>query len=320
MLAIVCLRGWRARLKQLVKLQGANDKFRLAILRRMPFHRHEMSLQIARAFRAFVFAGFAVVLFSDAVAQTSSVTATNYFSPPEEPLLFQGRFIYQRNCVPCHGEYGDGRGPMGINAIPRPRNFRTGIFKYRSTPSGTLPTDDDLIRIVTRGISGTAMPFFSETLSERDRRAVVQYVKTFSRKWRTPENFAAPVKIPESPAWFADEAQSARRSESGGKLFTTACASCHGANGDGKGEAAATLVDVWGGKAVPTDLRQPVLRSGRELADIYRVLSTGLNGTPMASFSDATTEQQRWELVAYIKSLQRETSAKAGNKSEAIAK
>ncbi|MBI5773784.1 MAG: cytochrome c [Verrucomicrobia bacterium] len=269
-----------------------------------------MSWLIARAFRALMLVGWAAAL-NDAAAQTNSAAAAKYFSPPDESLYLRGRFVYQRNCVACHGEAGDGSGPMGLTALPRPRNFRAGIFKYRSTPSGALPTDDDLFRTVTQGIPGTAMPFFSEILTERDRRAVVQYVKTFSRKWRAPDNFAAPVTIPEPPAWFTDDAQSARRVESGGKLFAITCAGCHGANGDGKGEAAAALEDFWGRKLVPADLRRPWIHSGHEPTDIYKVLVTGLNGTPMASFADTTTEQQRWELVAYIESLRRESAEKA---------
>ncbi|MBI3882470.1 MAG: c-type cytochrome [Verrucomicrobia bacterium] len=236
--------------------------------------------------------------------------ATNFFSPPDDTLYLQGRYVFQRNCIPCHGEFGDGKGPMGVTVVPRPRNFTTGIFKYRTTPSGALPTDDDLLRTVTQGIPGTAMPFFSEILTERDRRAVVQYVKTFSRKWRAPENFTAPLKIPEPPDWFADSAQLATRAEQGRKIFTVACVACHGTNGDGKGEAAIALEDAWGRKIVPADLRRPWIHSGRELTDLYKVLVTGLNGTPMASFAETTTEQQRWELVAFIERLRHEMTAK----------
>ena len=39
----------------------------------------------------------------------------------------------------------------------RPRDFRTGLFKFRSTPSGSLPTDDDLLRTVTQGVRWTGM-------------------------------------------------------------------------------------------------------------------------------------------------------------------
>lgn len=57
--------------------------------------------------------------------------------------------------------------------------------------------------------------------------------------------------------------------------------------------------------ATPTDLRQEQLRSGRKLATVYRVLVTGIEGTPMPSFAETLTEEQRWELVAYVAQLRR---------------
>jgi mono/diheme cytochrome c family protein len=56
----------------------------------------------------------------------------------------------------------------------------------------------------------------------------------------------------------------------------------------------------------PSDLRQPSLRSGRTLETVYRVLLTGIEGTPMPSFAEALTEEQRWELVAFIGQLRRD--------------
>ena len=80
--------------------------------------------------------------------------------------------------------------------------------------------------------------------------------------------------------------------------------------GDGKGIAAPPLVNTWGDKAVPADLRQPHLRSGNDPEDIYRVLMTGLNGTPMLSFAEAFTAEQKWELVAHVIELRQEHARK----------
>ena len=76
--------------------------------------------------------------------------------------------MYERQCVICHGRWGDGRGDMARGMIPRPRRFTAGVFKYRSTPSGFLPTDADLARTIRGGIAGTSMPVFAGVLSERD--------------------------------------------------------------------------------------------------------------------------------------------------------
>jgi len=215
----------------------------------------------------------------------------------------QGHFVYMRNCVFCHGRRGDGKGEMGLTVKPPPRDFSAGIFKYRSTPTGTLPTDEDLVRTVRMGVADTAMPAFT-ALPERDLRAVVQYVKTFSPKWRQRGNYGEPIQVPARPEWFDDAAQRRVRAEGGRRFFAVSCAPCHGPDGDGGG-AATNLVDTWGHAVAPRDLRLPYLRSGREWEDVYRVLVTGLDGTPMPSFAESTTVEQRWELVAFIAELRR---------------
>jgi len=37
--------------------------------------------------------------------------------------------------------------------------------------------------------------------------------------------------------------------------------------------------------------------------DVYRTLTTGMDGTPMPTFADALTPEQRWQLVDFILSL-----------------
>ena len=54
---------------------------------------------------------------------------------------------------------------------------------------------------------------------------------------------------------------------------------------------------------VPADLSQPHLRCGDDLKDIFRTLTTGLDGTPMVSFAEVLSEEQRWDVVAYIANL-----------------
>lgn len=85
--------------------------------------------------------------------------------------------------------------------------------------------------------------------------------------------------------------------------FALACASCHGEQGNGQGPAAVELKDAWGDPARPADLRVPAFRNGRTAGDIFRVLTLGVGGTPMASFADTLTEDQRWELAAFVLTL-----------------
>lgn len=243
----------------------------------------------------------------------SADTNNPAFIPSNPALLLPGRFVFQKNCVFCHGKRGDGKGEMGLTLRPRPRDFTAGTFKYRSTPTGALPTDADLARTIRQGIAGTAMPTFA-LLPDRDIRAVIEYVKSFSPKWNDPANFALPVPLPETPLWFSEPDELSRRANRGHALFISMCAPCHGASGAGDGPAATnSLIDVWGQQVFPADLRLPQIRSGPKRRDIYKVLVTGLNGTPMPSFAESTTEQERWELVAFIERLRRDQAKDRSN-------
>jgi mono/diheme cytochrome c family protein len=253
--------------------------------------------------------GIAAISFGLSLVAWSLAADTNApsFQPklPDASLWPQGRYVYQRNCLVCHGTYGDGRGEMGRELKPRPRNFERGLFKYHSTPAGALPSDADLERIIRGGLTGTAMPVFTN-LSEREIKSVIEYVKSFSPRWRNPTNYAPALALPPLPAWFGDEVLLKSRVAKGRNLFSAACAACHGVNGNGRETTAKNLEDSWGEPVPATDLRQPALRSGRTLETVYRVLLTGIDGTPMPSFAETMTEEQRWELVAFIAQLRRE--------------
>jgi mono/diheme cytochrome c family protein len=221
---------------------------------------------------------------------------------PDRSLYDFGRAVYVRNCMLCHGERGDGKGELSAELAPKPRSFVQGLFKYRSTPWGKLPTDADLKRTIRGGLDGTAMGSFT-ALTEDQIRAVAEYIKFFSRRWRHPENYAPPIEIPAQPPWLREETGLREHAASGKTFYEAACAVCHGPNGDGKGVGAVALQDDWGFPAVPADLRQPHRRSGSEVRDLYRVLMTGLNGTPMISFADVLTPEQKWDVIAYLRTL-----------------
>ena len=152
------------------------------------------------------------------------------------------------------------------------------------------------------GRANTAMPVFAN-LSDREVRAVVEYVKSFSSEWRKPANHAPPVAWAAAPDWLADSARGAARGAKAKTAYVTACAACHGEHGDGKGPAAAELRATWDDPCPPGDLRLAAYRNGRTAEDIFRVLTLGINGTPMPSFIEAITEEQRWELAAFLLTL-----------------
>src|SRR5438132_2437867 len=99
----------------------------------------------------------------------------------EDPAL--GERVYRENCTACHGEKGDGKGPQADRLKTKPRDFTGGIYKFRSTPSGSLPLDSDLARTIARGVRGTAM-LAQLQLSKEETEPVVQYLKSFSSRFQ----------------------------------------------------------------------------------------------------------------------------------------
>ena len=217
-----------------------------------------------------------------------------------DPGLFsEGAYVYERNCLVCHGPRGDGNGEWAKGLLPKPRSFREGMFKFRTTPYGKLPTDDDLRRTIRGGLSGTAMGMFT-VLADDEVRAVTEYVKSFSRRWRKEENYAGPLTFPKTPSWMSEPKERAVHAVPGKVLFTNVCANCHGEKADGNGPLAANLKDIWDLPCKPSDLRNEHPRCGDQPSDLYRILTTGMNGTPMINYDQALTENQRWEIIAYI--------------------
>lgn len=208
----------------------------------------------------------------------------------------RGKAIYIKRCQVCHGEKGDGKGPVAPYLNPRPRDFVAGAYKFRTTESGTPPTDEDLFRVVTRGVPGTAMSGWT-SLSEEDRWAVIAYIKKFSDVFQEKGTVVKPAKeVSASPVLLAK----------GKELYQRAkCWECHGQEGRGDGPATPTLKDDAGDFIQAANLTKGWrIKGGREARDIFTRLSTGLDGTPMPSYADSFSEEDRWALAHYVRSLQ----------------
>jgi len=209
---------------------------------------------------------------------------------------------YRRYCTGCHGDLGDGNGENFPWIDPKPRDFQLGIFKCRSTPTGTLPTDQDLFDTIARGLDRSNMPQWS-TFTKEERADLVAWVKHFSPRW-VNEKPGTPIEIPPEPEITPE------RIKAGRDVYARVqCWKCHGVLGQANGPSAATLTD---------DLSRPIAaynftegsrpKCGDTDRDIYRVFMTGLDGTPMPSLADNIKPDEAWDLVFYLRTLMSQPS------------
>src|SRR5256885_13640968 len=111
-----------------------------------------------------------------------------------------GRVVYVKWCAGCHGDGGAGDGVAAAHMLPRPRNFTGGLYKIRTTASGQLPTDADLLRAIDEGLPGSAMPGWRTRLSDAERRNVMAYIKTFSAFFADTGPHVEPLKFSSAPS------------------------------------------------------------------------------------------------------------------------
>lgn len=258
--------------------------------------------------------------FEPQLMEASQVTV-----PRSEEWTQYGKEVYQRRCQGCHGVNGDGNGPAAaFMQKDRPRNFTLAVFKFRLTPSGSLPDDGDLLRTITRGVRGTSMPTWHD-LPEKDRLSVIQYIKyelAVDRSKPDKPYLYFVEEPPKAPIFIGQPPAPSQQIVAHGKDVWKAakCWECHGDGGKGDGEKAAGLKDDFGYPIPPANLTTGQFKSGPSVKDIFRTMSTGLSGTPMPSFSDTLSEADRWALSYYVLTLSAFTDPLTGEPMQISAK
>ena len=123
--------------------------------------------------------------------------------------------------------------------------------------------------LITQGNLDRFMPPFN-SLSDRQRWDVVAYLYTLSVP---PEILSL-----------------------GEQIFITNCASCHGLQGGGDGPEAASL------QVTPSNFTDQERMASKSATQLFGAISAGV-APAMPAFNDNLTEDERWALVAYLRSL-----------------
>lgn len=207
--------------------------------------------------------------------------------------------LYARNCAACHGENGNGKGLAAQFLFPKPRDLRAGRFRLVSTSNG-VPTLDDMIAVLRRGMPGSSMPPWSH-LGDEQIRQLAEYVLGLRRQGAKeillaalaesddelpPEEVAEIVAQLTTPGEIVPVSGLARATPEsvarGKELYVSkACVQCHGATGKGDGQE--KMVDAEGLPTRPRDFTQGVFKGNTDPASIWRRISMGMPGTPMPS-------------------------------------
>ncbi|MGV7221903.1 MAG: c-type cytochrome [Nitrospinales bacterium] len=242
----------------------------------------------------------------------ASVYSAQMPDPIQKDKLEAGKKVYFKRCIWCHGVEGGGDGPSHDRLFTKPRNFIQGTFKIRSTDSGELPLDADLLKTVRNGLPGSAMPAWGEFLSDSEIEAVIQFVKskvqdrefddedeelTVQDFGTSPWNTTGPhhLGVPDDAIAKGKEV-----------FIKNKCFECHG--GEGRGDGNPTMKDDWGFPIVAADWQQcwnfrGSRRDPYNPFNIVRTITTGLNGTPMPNFREQITMEDRWNIAAFVNSL-----------------
>ena len=180
--------------------------------------------------------------------------------------------------------------------------------------------DEDLFKVITRGMPGSAMPPW-DFLNEDDRWGLVYYVRYLMElgkkkakgeiteemiqkglPWDRKKKLATAEIDPEAIIELPQELSTTKESlVRGQELFVKACASCHGPQGKGDGQQ--IMQDGLGLPLKPRDLTAGIFKGASSSEELYYRIAAGLPGSPMPSYQAALSEEQIWDLIHYVQTL-----------------
>jgi cbb3-type cytochrome c oxidase subunit II len=220
--------------------------------------------------------------------------------------LEEGKAIFIRECMVCHGDAGRGNGLFAEGLQPPPPDFSDGSYGTLANPSYT---DSDYFWRISEGLPWSAMPSWKLRYSDEDRWKVVYYIRVnFTQTEPRPETTADQVYpdiyLIQTMPTNASEAEViegalpqviplAPSFERGKLIYLQNCAHCHGLSGQGDG---------WDGLYLdvkPAKFTDPNMR-GMSDGDYYARLAFGIQNSAMPSWGEWIPENERWDAIKFI--------------------
>lgn len=189
-------------------------------------------------------------------------TALNNYKSDLNTVYDNGKTIFEKSCSFCHGPHADGKGVEATNLAVQPE----AIASVRATRGY-------LLQILTKGVNGTAMPYFGYY-----EKGKLNHLIDFLDSRLDILGKLTPVPVVISPA---DQ-------ERANQIFSENCSVCHGKDGKGTPEAKKF-------EPPPPDFTAYNLLPERA----FEVITNGYPGTMMVSFENLP-EEVRWGLVKVV--------------------
>ncbi len=254
----------------------------------------------------------------------------------------KGKELYEFRCSACHGVNGAGDGPAADRLYPKPRDFTTALFKYKTSPGKMMPRDEDLFHTIKFGLNGTVMPAWKSLLSDDQIKSLIPVIKGFDTfgAWApkdapdsafdpdTGKYSGKPITVTEKIDTSHQVPYSPESIAKGKAAYhnKNTCSACHGQDGRGNITSGKRLKDDWGNRIWPRDQTEawtwrvtnvpgdtPEARD-ETIRNIFTRLSVGIPGTPMPEHTKTVSEENRWHIANYVYSL-RTTRTQLSSKS-----
>lgn len=197
-------------------------------------------------------------------------------------LIETGRTLYARDCASCHGTNG------ALELL--------GATNFTDLRQTSIRAPRDLYTILTQGRG--SMPAYQSLLSQEDRWAILDYVRTFTYN----PSLEAPPSTDSTEDTQADAATCSTDQlnpfawddvdaiETGQTLYDANCRACHGVDGSGSLPNTPDFTS--------TDVNSEMI--GKP-GDYYCALTEGEGSMP--AYGETLSDDERWTLITYLASL-----------------